>query len=74
MLFQKTIYENRQGSETDIVQSQVHAVIQCLKREINWRDFEILSYFYYTYNSGKVLKICTLIFQFMLKSILKSFN
>lgn len=34
MLFKKTVYEDRQGSETNIVQSQVYTVIERLKTEI----------------------------------------
>ena len=33
MLFKKTVYEDRQGSETNIVQSQVYTVIESLKME-----------------------------------------
>lgn len=33
MLFKKTVYKDRQGSETNIVQSQVYTVIECLKME-----------------------------------------
>jgi len=33
MLFKKTVYEDRQGSETNIVQSQVYTVIERLKIE-----------------------------------------
>lgn len=33
MLFKKTVYEDRQGSETNIVQSQVYTVIERLKME-----------------------------------------
>lgn len=34
MLFKKTVDEDRQGSETNIVQGQVYTVIECLKMEI----------------------------------------
>lgn len=33
MLFKKTVYEDRQGSETNIVQSQVYTIIERLKME-----------------------------------------
>lgn len=34
MLFKKTVDEDRQGSETNIIQSQVYTVIEGLKTEI----------------------------------------
>lgn len=34
MLFKKTVDEDRQGSETNIIQSQVYTVIEGLKMEI----------------------------------------
>ena len=33
MLLKKTVDEDRQGSETNIVQSQVYTVIECLQRK-----------------------------------------
>ena len=30
MLFKKTVDEDRQGSETNIIQSQVYTVVECL--------------------------------------------
>lgn len=40
MLFKKTVYEDRQGSETNIVQSQVYAVIERLKIETKIESYK----------------------------------
>lgn len=44
MLFKETVHEDWQGSETNVVQSQIYAVIQSLKGEEEGRsDFFFLT-------------------------------